>query len=123
MFHPRFEAQTEEAFVFASLKDFVKLWGSGSQASFQLQCSNRQVSFHLSSQLGAPAGYHDNQLHSRRQKSHRQRERDRARAAAHRAADQSKQAVTADSESASTADLNSLLGRLFQLPLFQNHKT
>ena len=122
MSHPRFEAQTEEAFVLASLKEFVKLWGSGSQASFQLQCSKRQVSFHLSSQLGAPAdrhflpsprpkdlfhGYHDPQPHPQRQKSPRQRERDRARAAAHRAAidlEKSKQAVTADTESDSTVD-------------------
>jgi hypothetical protein len=123
MFQPRFEAETEEAFVLASLKEFVKLWGSGGHASFQLQCSNRQASFHLSSQHGAPAdrhflpsfprpkdashGFHDIQPHPQRQKSLRQRERDRARAAAHRATkdlDKGKQAVTAETESALTTD-------------------
>ena len=63
MFNPRFEAFTEEAFVLASLKEFVKLWGSGSQAFFQLQCVDGQASLKFSSQLGSPADIHFHQQH------------------------------------------------------------
>ena len=114
----RFERNTEENFILASLKEFVKLWGSGSKANFQLQCSNGQVSFNFSTLLGGPADHHfvpqpHHGFHANhpppppRRKSPQQRERDRARAAVHRAAkdlDKSKQAVTADSQSASTVD-------------------
>ena len=48
----------EETFVLASLKEFVKLWGSGSQASFNLECSNGQAWFHLGARLGPPASPH-----------------------------------------------------------------
>ena len=118
MFNPRFEAFTEEAFVQASLKEFVKLWGSGSQAFFQLQCVDGQASLKFSSQLGAPADLHFHQQHRYphhlhgfraeqphhhpRKKSQKQQDRDRVRAAAHRADKQlnvEKPAVTADKDS------------------------
>ena len=74
----------------------MKRWGSGCRANFQLQCLNGQVSFNFSAQLGAPADRHfvPHEPHPQhgphaplppRRKSPQQRERDRARAAAHRA--------------------------------------
>ena len=33
-------SNTEEAFVLSSLKEFVKVWGSGRQANFNLECRN-----------------------------------------------------------------------------------
>ena len=117
MSNPGFQAFTEEAFVQASLKEFVKLWGSGSQAFFQLQCVDGQASLKFSSQLGAPAdfhfhhhryphhlhGFHAEQPHHHpRKNSKKQQDRDRVRAAAHQADKQlnvEKPAVTAAKES------------------------
>lgn len=125
MYNATFETSTEEAFVLASLKEFVKLWGSGSQASFQLECNNGQACFKLSSQLGSPADRHfvppvprrrdchgvHGSPHKHphpRQKGPAQRERNRARAAAHRAKQQlplaDKPAATADKDPASSVD-------------------
>ena len=44
---------TDESFVLASLKEFVKLWGSGSQASLQLDFEKEKLasSFPVSSEL------------------------------------------------------------------------
>ena len=88
-------SHTEEAFLLASLKEFVRLWGSGSQASFHLQCRNRQVWYNLECRLGSPASPHfipdvpvpghvSGHHHQSRSKSSRRREKDNARAAAHR---------------------------------------
>ena len=73
----------------------MKLWGFGSQASFQLECKDRQACLKFSTQLGSPADLHfvppfpSHGFHERpqypRHKGPAQRERDRARAAAHRA--------------------------------------
>ena len=49
---------TEEAFVLSSLKEFVKLWGSGTQSSFLLECNNGQAWFKLCTQLGSPGSPH-----------------------------------------------------------------
>ena len=49
---------TEETFVLASLKEFVKLWGSGSQATFNLECSYGQAWFPLGARMGPPAFPH-----------------------------------------------------------------
>ena len=91
---------TDEAFVLASLKEFVKLWGSGSQASLQLECEKGKACIKFSCQLGAPAdlhfvphvqqdaphGFHGQHLpHHCRHKGPSQQKRDRARAATHRA--------------------------------------
>ena len=54
---------TEESFVLASLTEFVKLWGSGTQASFNLECRNGQAWFKLSSLLGPPNHPHFTPLH------------------------------------------------------------
>ena len=92
---------TEEAFILASLKEFVRLWGSGIQASFHLECRNRKAWFKLATELGAPSSHHfipsqgpsQDHHHSphgnggvppRRQGPGRRR-RNQARAAAHRA--------------------------------------
>ena len=102
---------TEETFVLSSLKEFVRLWGSGSQARFQLECRDRKAFLQFSTQLGSPADchfvphvppqeHHGNQgarqhHHLPRKKGPAQKERDRARAAAHRAKQST--AVAADS--------------------------
>ena len=92
---------TEEAFVLATVKEFVKLWGSGSQAQLNLECQNQSAWVKLACQLGPPAAQHyvphhdprpphsprDQVIQPPRQKRHKgpnRREKDRARAAAHR---------------------------------------
>ena len=122
---------TEEGFILASLKEFVRLWGSGTQASFHLECRNRKAWFKLATELGAPSSRHfipppvPSQDHHgphgnggvppqpRRQGPGRRR-RNQARAAAHRAR-QSEQladpvnhaAVTAADSCSSRPDLPS----------------
>ena len=117
MINTRFLDNTEEAFVLANLKEFVKLWGSGKRAHLQLECQNGQACIKFSSQLGAPAdrhfsphapqhGIHDPPQHQHphqpRRKGPRQRERDRARAAAHRARMSSQDNDSADPAVAKT---------------------
>ena len=88
---------TEEAFVYATFREFVKLWGNGNQASLQVQCHGGQAWVQLLSALGSPSSphlfRHDNPHHGyhgphpsqhRRRKGAKQRDRDRARAALHR---------------------------------------
>ena len=122
-----FPNNTEEAFVLSSLKEFVKMWGSGCQAKLQLECKDRKVFMHMSSQLGAPDdvhyvphflpphvqqhyhhhghdGYHQQSPRSPprpRKKSPSQIERDKARAAHHRA-----QQLETRNETAASADSN-----------------
>ena len=86
-----------------SLKEFVRPWGSGHQASFQIQCYKGQAWFKLESQLGHPAfqhfiphhnpkdvhhGYHGDVAaqHSTRHKGLGQRRRDQTQAVAHQTA-------------------------------------
>ena len=93
---------TEEAFVLATVKEFVKIWGSGSQAQLNLECKNRGAWVKLAFQLGPPAAKHYVPYHGdprpphsprdhasqpprQRHKGPTRREKDRARAAAHRA--------------------------------------
>ena len=90
---------TEEAFVQATFREFVKLWGNGSQAHLQVQCLGGHAWVQLMSALGPPSsphlfrrddhhhGYHGPHQRSqhRRRKGAKQRDRDRARAALHRA--------------------------------------
>ena len=84
---------TEETFVLASLKEFVRLWGSGCQSSFHLQCQNYQAWFKLESKLGAPNSHHyvpyipppPPPPPPARRKGPGRRQKDRDRAAAHRA--------------------------------------
>ena len=119
MNNTRFLDNTEEAFVLANLKEFVKLWGSGKRAHLQLECQNGQACIKFSSYLGAPVdlhffphfpqhGIHDphhnqhHHPHQPRRKGPRQRERDRARAAAHRARMSSQSNVSADPAVATT---------------------
>ena len=112
---------SEEAFILASLKEFVKAWGSGSQASFNLDCKQGQVYFKMSSLLGHPGaqhfvpaqahGNHDHvdQTNGRRRKGPSKILRDRACAAAHRATlipprtDNSADTVAEVTESAASA--------------------
>ena len=104
---------TEEAFVHATFREFVKLCGNGSQAHFQLQCLGGHAWVQLMSALGHQSsphllrkdyhnyGYHGPRHHGyhgshgpnnddhvptrRRRKGAKQRDRDRARATLHRA--------------------------------------
>ena len=99
---------TEEAFVNATFCEFLKIWGNGNQAQLQVQCFGGQAWVQLMSALGPPSSPHlfrqDNNHHGhngptqqhgphgphhpsqhRRRKGAKQRDRDRARAALHRA--------------------------------------
>ena len=104
---------TEEGFALASLKEFVKLWGSGTKASFHLECQDGQAWFKLSSFLGHPGSPHFAPPHShpeqqypktRRRKGPSQVLRDQAREAAHRA---TKNTSDTEKPAAATADENS----------------
>ena len=115
---------TEEAFVLATLKEFVKLWGSGNQDSFHLECKDRQASFKFSSLLGPPGGRHFDPHHTysddhgshggppvhppplpRRKKGPSQCARDRAWAAGHQ---ETKPFIIRPAVECSTASIESL---------------
>ena len=49
---------TEETFVLASLKEFVKIWGSGNQATFNLECRNGNAYLRMETHLGPPGQQH-----------------------------------------------------------------
>ena len=108
---------TEETFVLASLKEFVKIWCSGNQASFNLECRNGNAYLKMKTHLGPPAqqhyvpphlphgngrvqhpfnvgGYHQ----PRKQKSPGKICRNNARAAAHKAKQNVAAAVTENIE-------------------------
>ena len=103
-------SNTQEAFVLASLKEFVTIWGSGNQAHFQLECRNGQAWVRLDCQLGHPASPHHPHVQPppqvRRHKGPARRRKDQERAAAHRARHFSVAAGAAANASAplSTAD-------------------
>ena len=83
---------TEETFVLASLKEFVKIWGSGNQASFNLECRNGRAYLKMETHLGTPDQQHfvpphvphDGNHQHRKKKSPRQIYRNNARAAAYK---------------------------------------
>ena len=82
--------RTEEAFVLSSVKEFVKVWGSGSQAQINLEYKNGSAWIKLAFQLGHPADHHfvphcppHKHSHPRRYKGPAQHQKDRDRAAAH----------------------------------------
>ena len=82
---------TEEAFVLASLKEFVKLWGSGSHSFYNLECRNGQAWIKFGSQLGSPGSTHflhhkPRDFYKKKKKSPSRILKDNARAAAHRLA-------------------------------------
>ena len=89
----------EESFVLASLQEFVKVWSSGHQANFNLNCENGRAWLSLGFQLGSPSSPHHRNFghprphgsvpppyHRPRHKGLERRERDRARAARHQEA-------------------------------------
>ena len=49
---------SEENYVLSTLNEFVKLWGSGNQANFEIECKNGQAWVKLSSFLGHPSDRH-----------------------------------------------------------------
>ena len=51
-------SNTEESFVLSSLKEFVKAWGSGNHAYFNLECKNGSAFIQLSFNLGHPGETH-----------------------------------------------------------------
>jgi hypothetical protein len=139
MFVPRYESLSEEAFALASLKEFVKLWGSVRRATFQIECNNGEAILQFSSQLGAPADRHfllpyvprhpqqcphaDESVHHHpRQKSQKQRERDLARAAAHRASQENKTDEPADPAKLDSSDSDNQIVIPPKLPPHQPNK-
>ena len=123
MYHGQFLHTTDEAFVLSSLKEFVKLWGSGSQASFQLECEEGKACLKFSCQLGAPVDRHfvphvpQDHPHGNhgighslpphpRKKGPSQKKRDRARAEAHRARQSTIAASAVDSETSTSRASN-----------------
>ena len=54
---------TEESFVLSSLKEFVKAWGSGNHAYFNLECKNGSACIQLSFNLGHPGETHHHGPH------------------------------------------------------------
>jgi hypothetical protein len=65
--------RSEESFVLASLKEFVKTWGTGRDGSFQLVCKDGQTKLSMEFSLEAPGSLHftpseDNQNSSNREK-------------------------------------------------------
>ena len=98
---------TEEGFILASLKEFVKLWGSGIQSSYHLECRNGQAWFQFGSILGSPGSQHfvpkaPVKDSYKKKKSPSRILKDRARAAAYRQAKAS--ADTADVERSQSAE-------------------
>ena len=99
----------EENFLLASLKEFVTVWSSGNQASFNVDCNNGKAWLHLAFQLGRPeAAHHHSPLpcHQRRyprSKGPARRNRDRLRAQKHQAGLQSAQHAAASATSSPPA--------------------
>ena len=82
------KANSEAAFVLASVMEFLHVWRSGDEASLSLQCKEGKTVLNFQVSLGSPDRPHFQHGRSRRvvKKSARRVEKDRARAAAHRAA-------------------------------------
>ena len=90
---------TEESFVLATVNEFVKTWGSGKQAHLNLECKNGIAWVHLAFKLGPQVTQHYSPRQTpkpvpppyvhpqarRRHKGPSRRDKDCARAAAHRA--------------------------------------
>ena len=97
---------TEEGFILASLKELVKLWGSGSQSSYHLECRNGLAWFQFGSILGSPGFEHfvpkAPVKDTYKKKSPSRIQKDRARAAAYRQAKAS--ADTADVDRSQPAE-------------------
>ena len=49
---------TEELFVLSALKEFVRVWGSGKQVFFNLECKGGKACIKFSTQLGSPGSPH-----------------------------------------------------------------
>ena len=87
-------SNTEEAFVLSSLKEFVKVWGSGRQGNFNLECRNGLACVKLSFDLGHPSDLHCHETHGvtpsffqakpRRQHGSARKRKNNERAKAHR---------------------------------------
>ena len=79
-------SMTEEAFLLSSLKEVVKVWGTGiSNASFNFTVENGKGCLQLGFQLGLPHELHGHPQGHPRRKCPARRERDRKRAAAFQA--------------------------------------
>ena len=85
--------RSKESFVLASLKEFVKTWGTGRDGSFQLVCKDGQAKLSMEFSLEAPGSLHltpsdDNQNSSNREKRRKTPStlrRDKKRGEKHRA--------------------------------------
>ena len=97
---PQLSSNSEEAFVLASVHEFVKAWAFGHQAQLNMECRNGRAWLKLGFQLGHPAAPHHNfpqphqhRQYQRRHKGPARRERDRVRAEKFHAARQNKSAA------------------------------
>ena len=79
---------TEEDFVFASVREFVKTWASGKPSKLELECKNGRLWLQLGFQFNQPSSLHSfsDFASLRRQKGKKQRNRDWERAQKFRAA-------------------------------------
>ena len=102
--HGQPKMNTEELFVLSALKEFVRVWGSGNQAFFNLECKGGKACIKFSTQLGSPGSPHfappqpqpskHHEFHGVGKSRHRgpnQVLKNNARAAAHRAKAQEQQ--------------------------------
>ena len=48
----KMSSHQKESFLLSSLKEIIKLWGSGHEAIFQLECKDKQVRFNSHPSLG-----------------------------------------------------------------------
>ena len=83
---------TDEAFLLSSLKEFVKIWGSGNQATLHVECRNGKAFLRMETVLGQPSAQHYNPCSNSpsyskkpRKKSNGKIRSDNERAAAHNA--------------------------------------
>ena len=97
-------SSTEEGFVLASLKEFVKVWGSGGQANLNLECRDGSACIKLKFDLGHPGQSHvprPQYLHQTkpRRYGHARMQKNLERAKAHHAAKSAASSATATSNS------------------------
>ena len=81
-----YNSNTEADFIFASLVEFLNLWRSGKQGTFNIECREKTASLSFNCSLGHPDSSHlVGKKKKRKCKSKARAARDNARAAEHQA--------------------------------------
>ena len=81
-----YNSNTEADFIFASLVEFLNLWRSGKQGTFNIECREKTASLSFNCSLGHPDSSHlMGKKKKRKCKSKARAARDNARAAEHQA--------------------------------------